>query len=176
LDRSAFSGLLIDNLRLSTLRARPVNSNVGWLLVFDGLHAMNRKRVLLVLAGALLFAVILATVATYLLNRPSERVIAQWQQPASIDYGSSKPFRFIVVERDKDWNDFPYTERTYNIYVGDDFPYGSWYRFPFYYHQREVEREIKESTVEWSTEGVTFKAKSGEVLFVPKRVFAAKAS
>ncbi|MDX6443896.1 MAG: hypothetical protein QOH71_970, partial [Blastocatellia bacterium] len=28
LDRSAFSGLLIDNLRLSTLRARPVNSNV----------------------------------------------------------------------------------------------------------------------------------------------------
>ena len=28
LDRSAFSGLLIDNLRLSRLRARPVNSNV----------------------------------------------------------------------------------------------------------------------------------------------------
>jgi hypothetical protein len=28
LDRSANSGLLIDNLRLSTLRARPVNSNV----------------------------------------------------------------------------------------------------------------------------------------------------
>ena len=137
---------------------------------------MNRKRVLLLLAGALLFAVILAAVATYLLNRPSERVIAQWQQPASIGYGSSKPFRLIVVERNKDWNDFPYTERTYNIYVGDDFPYGSWYRFPFYYHQREVEREIRESTVEWSNEGVTFKAKSGEVLFVPKKVFAAKGS
>ena len=135
---------------------------------------MNRKRVVLVLVGALLLAVILAAVATYLINRPSDRVIAQWQQPASIGYGSSKPFRFIVIERNKDWNDFPYTERTYNIYVGDDYPYGSWYRVPFYYHQREAEREIRKSTVEWSDEGVSFKARSGEVLFIPKSVFAGK--
>jgi hypothetical protein len=132
---------------------------------------MNRKRVVLFFTGAFLLAVILAAVATYLLNRPSERVIAQWEQPASISYGSSKPFRFIVIERNTDWNDFPYTERTYNIYVGVEFPYGAWYRFPFYYHQREVENEIRESRVEWSDEGVTFKAKTGEVLFIPKSVF-----
>jgi hypothetical protein len=132
---------------------------------------MSRKRVVLLLAGAFLFAVSLAAGATYLLNRPSERVVAQWEQPASISYGSSKPVRLLVIERNTDWNHFPYTERTYNIYLGVEFPYGAWYRFPFYYHQLEVEREIRESKVEWSDEGVTFKARTGEVLFVPKSVF-----
>jgi hypothetical protein len=38
LDRSANSGLLIDNLRLSTLRARPVNSTVMPLTSFQNEH------------------------------------------------------------------------------------------------------------------------------------------
>jgi hypothetical protein len=135
---------------------------------------MNRKRVVLVVAGVLLLAVLLATIATYLLNRPSNRVIAQWEQPASIAYDSSAPFRLIVIERNTDWSDFPYTERHYHIYVGSEFPYGYWYRFPFYYHQLDVESEIRKSTVEWTDEGVSLKAKSGEVLFVPKSVFAGK--
>jgi hypothetical protein len=135
---------------------------------------MNRKRVVLVLAGVLLLVLILATIATYLLNRPSNRVIAQWEQPASIAYDSSAPFRLIVIERNTDWSDFPYRERHYHIYLGNEFPYGNWYRFPFYYHQLEIESEIKKSAVEWSDEGVSYKTKSGEVLFIPRSIFAAR--
>ena len=113
---------------------------------------------------------------TYLLNKPSNRVIAKWEQPASIKYSSPfpSPFQLIVIERNTDWSDLLYQEKTYYIYLGNEYPYGHRYRFPFYYHELEVESKIKESTVEWSDEGVTFKSISGEVLFVPRNVFAGK--
>ena len=42
LDRSAFSGLLIDNLRLSRLRARPVNSTVIAPRTYGKICPLNR--------------------------------------------------------------------------------------------------------------------------------------
>ena len=136
---------------------------------------MSRRTKAILLAGVvLLLAMILAAIMTYLLNKPSNRVIAQWEQPASITYSPRAPFpfRLIVIERNTDWSDLLYQEKTYYIYLGNEYPYGHRYRFPFYYREHEVESKIKASTVEWSDEGVTLRSTLGEVLFVPRDVFA----
>lgn len=132
---------------------------------------MNRhKNKILFIVVTMLLAVIFTAIVTYLLHLPSDRVIAQWEQPSSIDYRSRAPFRLIILERGTDWSGFPYWERTYNMYVGNEYPYGYHYRFPFYYRKQEIESEIKKSAVEWSHEGVTFRATSGETLFVPRKL------
>jgi hypothetical protein len=100
-------------------------------------------------------------------------VIAQWEQPASINYDSAYPFRLAIIESYTDWSFFPYTEKTYLLYVGDEeLPYGWWWRFPFYYHKEDAEDRIKRSRVEWSESGVIFNAVSGETLFLPKSSFS----
>jgi hypothetical protein len=90
-----------------------------------------------------------------------------------VQYDSARRFRLIVVQTSADWSEFPNSENAYRIYIGADYPYGNWYRFPFYYHQDDVESRIKNSTVEWSVEGVTFKTGSGERLFIPKDIIVA---
>jgi hypothetical protein len=132
----------------------------------------TKTRVALIGIGVLLLVGILTTVVTYFANRPSDRVIAQWEQPASVNYNSPLPIRLMIIERGWDWGDLLYRERTYYIYLGYEYPYGRRYRFPFYYHELEVETKIGKSTVEWTTEGVTFKSTFGETLFIPRSAFA----
>jgi hypothetical protein len=128
------------------------------------------KRIILLLLLALVPVLTITPITSYFLIRSSNRIIAEWAQPSSIHYDSVAPYRLIVTERNTDWSDFPYREKTFQIYVGNDFPYGDWYRFPFYYHEDGVESMIKNSSVEWTKEGVTFKAISGESLFIPKSI------
>lgn len=126
---------------------------------------MNRYGKAFLFVAALLIALSLTAIATFLLNNPSDRIIAQWKHPSST-------FSLMIIERNMDLSDSPHRERTYNIYVGNEFPYGYYLKFPFYYRQLEIESKIKKSAVEWSDEGVTFKTTSGEILFIPKRSFS----
>src|SRR5687767_15040376 len=130
---------------------------------------MNRhKNKILFIVVTILLAMLFTAIVTYLIHRSSNTVIAQWEQPPLIDYRSRTPFRVMIVERGIDFGSFPW-ERTYTLYVGNGYPYGYHYRFPFRYRREENESEIKKSTVEWSHEGVTFRATSGETLFVPRK-------
>jgi hypothetical protein len=135
---------------------------------------MNRlAKIILFVGSVLLLGAILSLIFTYELLKPSNRVIAQWKQPDSVSYGSSRPSHFTVVESEIDWSAYPYTERDYMIYVGLDREpeYGHWLNFPFYDRHVDAESEIKKSTVEWSDAGVTFKDTSGHILFIPKDAF-----
>jgi hypothetical protein len=98
----------------------------------------------------------------------------QWDQPPSISYNSNGPFRLVVIERNVDWSAFPHREPMYVMYIGDDYPYGYYCRFPFYYHQLSIEDEIRKSTIEWTTEGVRITSSSGAFLFVPREGFTGR--
>lgn len=130
-------------------------------------------KVILFVGGVLILGVILSLIITSELLSPSNRVIAQWKQPDSIDYRSSHPNYFTIVESEIDWGAYPYTERDYMIYVGSESipEYGHWLNFPFYDRHKDAESEIKKSTVEWSEVGVTFKDTAGHILFIPKDAF-----
>lgn len=132
------------------------------------------KRIATCAAIALPIALILTAIATYLLHSPSNRVIMQWDQPPSNSYNSHDPFRLVVIERNVDWSAFPYREPMYIIYIGNDYPYGYYYRFPFYYHELSIEEEIKGLTIEWTTDGVRITSSSGAFLFIPREVFAGR--
>ena len=132
----------------------------------------TRTGVAIVVIGVLFLVLVLTTILTYLANKPSDRVIAQWEQPTSVNYNSPLPFRLMIIERNFDWSDLLYRERTYYVYLGYEYPYGQRYRLPFYYHELDVETKITKSTVEWTNEGVTFKSTFGETLFIPRSVFA----
>jgi hypothetical protein len=74
------------------------------------------------LMGFLCLSFLLALVITYLLHRPSMRVIAQWSKPSKVKYERAFDAYYLsVVEMDIDWRTFPFhIERNYLIYVGID--------------------------------------------------------
>lgn len=69
------------------------------------------KNKILFIVLTILLAVLFTTIVTYLVNRPTDTVIAQWEQPPLIDYRSRAPFRLMIVERGMDWSALP-TGRT----------------------------------------------------------------
>ena len=127
-------------------------------------------RIALVLIAALILAV--------LLNRPSLKVVAQWQQPKDIIYHSFDPYYLSVVEDNLDWSHVPFVlPRNYFIYVGTDSGkpiHGHVIKYSFHPSMDDLYDEpahIKKSTVDWSADGVTFNEASGHKLFIPKQMF-----
>jgi hypothetical protein len=104
----------------------------------------------------------------YFADLPSERIIAEWQQPRSPG-DATGPLRVVVQERDWDWSNFPYRERSYTLFLGDDYPYGQWYRFPFFYQSRNAPREIATLRVEWTHDSAVLISNAGERLSIPFR-------
>ena len=117
----------------------------------------------------------LALVLNFALHRTTNRLIAEWQQSASVDYKSAGPYYLSVIEGNVDWSFFlPGWERHYVIYVGresGDPGYGHFVEFSFHPGYEDLESYVKSSRVEWSNDGVTFNEPSGHVLFIPKRMF-----
>jgi hypothetical protein len=118
---------------------------------------------------------VLALIFIYLLHRPSNRIVSQWQQPSSISYHSFDPYYLTIVESDIDWQQFPFNwQHRHYIYVGHDsrLPrYGHYLEFSFHPGYEDLETHLKKSDVEWSADGVTFKEASGHRLFIPKAMF-----
>jgi hypothetical protein len=126
------------------------------------------------LVSVLLVSIVLTTVGLYVLTRPSLRVIHTWKQPDNIQYDAAT-YYLSVVESDLDWRGFPvHVSRRYFVYVGRDSgtpTYGHMIDFSFYPIAEDIQTHIRQSTVEWSSEGVTFQTVSGHQLFIPKRMF-----
>jgi hypothetical protein len=105
----------------------------------------------------------------------TNRLIAEWQQSASVDYKSFGPYYLSVMEGNVDWSFFlPGWERHYVIYVGresGDPGYGHYVDFSFHPGDEGLESHVKQSKVEWTEAGVTFNPPSGHALFIPKRMF-----
>lgn len=117
----------------------------------------------------------LALIITFLLHRPSMKVIAQWKQPADITYDQWGPYYLSVVESDRDWRGFPLqVERNHLIYVGRDAgkpSYGHMLDFSFYPVSDSTEEFVKKSKVRWTPEGVTLATQTGHRVFIPKGMF-----
>jgi len=92
-----------------------------------------------------------------------------------INYKSFDPYFLSVIERDINWTYFPLnSERHYEIYVGRENvapAYGHFIEFSFHPGYDGIDSHLKNSTVEWTDAGVTFKEASGHVLFIPKDMF-----
>ena len=127
--------------------------------------------VLLGLAAAV--AIILVCVILDL--RAADRVIWQDCQPPSINYGSFDPYLVSVLEGRKlqGSQPIPSTKRYY-IFIGrgTDAPsYGNYLDFAWDFGSDDPDVHIKASKVEWTPEGLTFIAKTGQTLSVPKKSF-----
>ena len=127
------------------------------------------------LVSVLLVSSILTLGGLYLLTRPSMHVIQTWKQPDSIQYADGATHYLSVVENDLDWHGFPvYVSRRYFVYVGLESgtpTHGHTVDFTFYPVDADVESYIRQSSVTWSDEGVSFKTLAGDQLFVPKQMF-----
>jgi hypothetical protein len=127
------------------------------------------------LAGTLAAAVGLTAGALYVLTRPSLRVVSSWRQPEAVRYDGFDPYYLSVVEGDLDWRGLPFAlRRRHFIYVGLESgkpTYGHMVDFTFYPFPDDLVTYVRQSTVEWSDEGVTFRPPSGHALFIPKRMF-----
>jgi hypothetical protein len=117
-------------------------------------------------------ALVLGFVLVFLMTRPSGRVIAKWNQPASLNYGSFDPYTLAVVEQGIDLYAIPW-KRTHVLFVGHGpgNSYGHRVRFSFVARSRDMEDHIKAATVEWTTNGVKFAVPSGHEVFIPKKAF-----
>ena len=130
------------------------------------------------LVSVLLISFVLAIVGLYLLTRPSLRVIHTWKQPDSIQYNDGATHYLSVVESDLDWRGFPINvSRRYFLYVGLESgtpTYGHVIDFSFHPFPEDIQTYIRQSTVEWLSDGVTFQTVSGHRLFIPKQMFVGK--
>jgi len=118
---------------------------------------------------------VLALIITFLLHRPSMKVVAQWKQPPDIPYDNGGPYYMSVVESDLDWRGFPlHVERNYFIYVGRDAgtpSYGHMVKYSFHAFPDGIEQFLQKAIVQWAAEGVTLELQSGHRLFIPKAMF-----
>ena len=125
------------------------------------------------LLSVLLISAGLTIVGLYLLTRPSLQVIQSWKQPESIQYDDGAIHYLSVVESDLDWRGFPvHVSRRYFVYVGLESgtpTHGHVIDFSFHPITEDIQTYIRQSTVEWSVEGVTFQTVSGHRLFIPNR-------
>ena len=120
-------------------------------------------------------SLVLALVLNFALHRTTNRLIAEWQQSASVDYKSFGPYYLSVMEGNVDWSFFlPGWERHYFIYVGRESGgpgYGHYVDFSFHPGDEGLESHVKQSKVDWTEAGVTFTTPSGHALFIPKQMF-----
>jgi hypothetical protein len=133
---------------------------------------------LVVLCCAIIFLVFVVAITIWLTHIQSLAVVAQWKQPASVQYDGVGPYYLSVFESDYDWRGFPLDwSRRYSIYVGRDSgspSYGHELDFTFYPMESDhsdVRTAIKNSKTEWQSEGVLFITTSGHRLFIPKDMF-----
>ena len=133
--------------------------------------AKKIAKILLYILGSL----VLALVITFLLHRPSMKVVARWKQPTDITYDNRGPYYMSVVESDLDWRGFPlYVERNYVIYVGRDAgtpSYGHMIKYSFHAFSDDIEQFLREAKAQWTDKGVTLELPSGHRLFIPKAMF-----
>lgn len=115
---------------------------------------------------------LIGLVVVLFLTRPSGRIIAQWTQPATINYASYDPYTLSVVEHGIDLHTIPW-KRTHLLFVGRGtaIEYGHYVRISFPVRSAEMETHIKASKVEWTAEGVQLEPPSGHRIFVPKKMF-----
>jgi hypothetical protein len=123
---------------------------------------------------SLALACLLSIIGLYTLTRPSHRVIATWEKPGEVGYDGAA-YYLSVVESDIDWRGFPLNwSRRYYIYVGRESgtpTYGHVFDYSFHPAGSDLEAHIRQSVVEWSEEGVTFREASGHVMFIPQAMF-----
>jgi len=105
---------------------------------------------------------------------PSGKIVAQWQQPAEIEYDGRGPYNVTIVEKDRNWYLFMLsTDWNYDIYVGRESPpsYGHWIKYPFAEDEDKISAKLSQATVEWTDDGVTLELATGHRIFVPKKSF-----
>jgi hypothetical protein len=108
-----------------------------------------------------------------LMHRKSRTLVAEWEQPSSIDYHSFGPYYLSVQRDDLNWASFPIS-RNYSIYVGRESGtpnYGHWVKYSFHPGNGDEVAHIKGSSVAWKEDGVTLQELSGHRLFIPKAMF-----
>jgi hypothetical protein len=134
---------------------------------------MTPRRVALLLAAPLVLAFVFIVWA----HRESLRVVAHWPQSSAVQYDSTGPYHFLVVESDRDWRGFPFSfGRNYFLLMGHEISGNqSGYRVDYSFHPAtgDIEAHLRNCSVEWTPLGVWFQEPSGQRLFVPKEVFAA---
>jgi hypothetical protein len=136
-------------------------------------RSMTKMRWLLALLLVAIFAVVVSCVATWFLNSRSDRVIKQWHQPKEVEYKSFDPYTLSVIEGAIDWNNLSFPRRHY-LFIGrgtESPSYGHYLDYTFHAGFEEVDAYIGQSTVEWTSDGLTFVEASGHRLFVPKSMF-----
>ena len=121
-------------------------------------------------------SLVLAFIITFLLHRPSMKVVAHWEQTPGIAYDGHGPYHLSVVEDDLDWRGFPLAVgRNYFIYAGRDSgtpSHGHMIKYSFHPDGSEsIETFLGKAKVLWAPEGVTLELPSGHRLFIPQAMF-----
>lgn len=133
------------------------------------------NKLLINIVSVMLLSCTIVVILLYALHRPSNLILAQWQQPSSIQYDAYDPYYFSIVEADFDWKYFPFNlTRHHYIYVGREYgtpSYGHYLEFSFHPSLDSLKNHLKKSTVAWTADGVTFNEASGHRLFIPKPMF-----
>jgi hypothetical protein len=133
--------------------------------------ARRITKILLYILGSCFMALVI----TFLLHRPSMKVLAQWKQPADITYDGWGPYYLSIVESDRDWRGFPlHVERNYFIYAGRDAgtpSHGHMIKYSFHANSDDIQQFLGKALARWATEGVTLELRSGHRLFIPKAMF-----
>ena len=118
---------------------------------------------------------LLVLLIVFMLHRPSNDVVHQWQQPASITYDDWGPYYLKVVERDIDWSNIPFhIERNYFIYAGRDSgepSHGHVFNFSFHPSPDDLLTFLRKATTHWTEQGVELELPSGHRVFIPKDMF-----
>lgn len=133
---------------------------------------MNSRRTSLKIVGlALVLAVPMACLLSFILQLGSHRIIAQWSQPPEISYQSFDPYTLSVVENSRKWNTIGWPHR-YQLFIGRgmEIEYGHYldHSFP---EDGDINDYIKNSKVAWNQEGVEFIEADGHRVFIPKKAF-----
>ena len=103
---------------------------------------------------------------------PTGRVVAQWPQPPSINYGSYDPYTLSIIERELDFSTFP-PRRRHNIFVhrGNSPDYGHAREFECGGPSGDEEKCIQSCTVQWSPTDVTLVRPDNTRVVISKESF-----
>ena len=121
----------------------------------------------------LLAVLFFGAIFAFYLSWPSNRVIAQWHKPDTIQYNSFDPYTLSVIEGSRKLNTLGWPRRHY-IFIGrtDDAPsYGYYHDYSFHAGYEHVDDYIAKAKVDWTAEGVTLTESDGQSLFLPKKLF-----
>ena len=105
---------------------------------------------------------------------PEGSLLAKWEQPPNVKYGSHEPYVLYVRENSSWWN---VMSRYQHCSVGvvshvhsEDMLYGHWTEYEFHNYHNEPDYFTR-CVVNWEPEGVTIAEPSGHKLFIPKNSF-----